>query len=270
MKHGDVFLTPGEAYARLGIYAGDDGLTADIDPEFYKDTASNLGLKLTVDVVKRGEPGVSFLARYYSPKVWYGEPDSCCDIQRQLAKFHVTVKLPSDVTPTDKLLEKSRSYYLSDANTPVLGPFVSKVVQLHGKLPEVTVKTSLLRSWMVDTLGHGEADEQYPNAYGEWMVDLLNKQLPMFDHEVFNRWLGTVNTIEKCLLPPTCNPPPPLKESDAKTYVNDDVVIPQPATPSGRVNNKTKNNGLQDKSTSKINWKPRKAPRQKEAPKRSH
>jgi hypothetical protein len=260
MKHGDHYLTPQEAFTRLGIYGGDDGLTPDVDPKTYEETASNLGLKLKAQSVARGEDGVNFLARYYSPDVWYGVEDSCCDIQRQLAKFHTTVALPGNVTPLDKLKEKSRSFYLSDRNTPVLGELVSKVVALHGKLPEVTLKTSLLRSWMVDTLGHGEESLQYPNEFGYWMVDLLEKQLPHFDMQLFTQWLGDVKTIEQCLKPPLCHLPPDFKATDVKTYVNDDVVAPkQPAEPSGRLIK----NGVKNNSTKKSKYRPRATPRSK-------
>jgi hypothetical protein len=71
------YLTPTEAWARLGIYGGDDGLTANLDPKCHTAAAKKMGQVLTVDVKKRGEVYVSFLARIYSPFVWTGSPSSC-------------------------------------------------------------------------------------------------------------------------------------------------------------------------------------------------
>lgn len=111
-------LSPQEAYSRLGVYGGDDGLVADIPPEGMKSAARLIGQELTVETVKHGDLGIKFLSRYYGPHVWFGNLDSVCDVPRMIAKFHTCVALPPKVTPERKLSEKLRALSLTDWNTP--------------------------------------------------------------------------------------------------------------------------------------------------------
>ena len=92
-------------WERLGLYGGDDGLTPDVTPEHCSLAAKEIGQDLTTEPVNRGELGIKFLARHYSPYVWNGDANSMCDVKRQLDKFHITVNLGT-VSPTTRLLEK--------------------------------------------------------------------------------------------------------------------------------------------------------------------
>lgn len=216
-KMDGEWVKPSVAWSKLGLYAGDDGLTADIDPKVYMRTATNFGLRLEADVVKRGERGLNFLSRYYTSEVWYGCTASCCDIRRQLSKFHVTVKLQG-VTPEAKLLEKSRAFYLTDKNTPVLGEVVSKVVELNGGLPSISKHSQLVRFWSEE-----EPDNQYPNPPHEEYEALLVDQLPFLDREVLNSWLQKARTLSDIIKAPLlCEPEKPATKSEA--VLEGDVV----------------------------------------------
>nr|UQB76073.1 RNA-dependent RNA polymerase [Flumine noda-like virus 38] len=193
-----LFIQPEEAYLRLGIYGGDDGLTADVVPSVYRKAASLIGQDLTVEMVKRGDLGIKFLARIYSPDVWFGDNNSCCDIPRQLSKLHVTVSLPSNVTPTMKLLEKIRAYSLSDENTPVIGEYCRAVLRVHGAEILADVKTEKMRSW----LARYDKTSQYINNPSEWMVGYLDTTMPEFDYKKFQTWVAGANSFEKLLAPP--------------------------------------------------------------------
>lgn len=186
-------LPPKHAYGLLGLYGGDDGLTRDVDSEVYVKVCARWGHKLTPEVFVKGAPGVNFLARIYSPNVWFGAPDSMADVARALSKFHVTVALPANVSPLMKLYEKARCYVLTDAETPVLGEYCVAVVracEANGCRPS---DDEMLRSatWNYTTLS--DEGKHYPNGGGDhWKVDVLNKQLPGLNLDVFYEALDSL------------------------------------------------------------------------------
>jgi len=196
-----------------GIYGGDDGLTADADPKVYVTTVAAFGQVLTPEIFLRGCAGVNFLARYYSPNVWFGDNNSMCDLRRQLSKFHVTVALPPNITAMDKLIEKSRAFALSDRNTPVIGDYVSLVVGMTAGtlLPSNPELNSIGPYLNKRSLSH----EQYSNAYGCWMMDHVNLYCEDLDLSVFYAWIEDARTkpVDNLLRPPLLGKPegqPPL------------------------------------------------------------
>jgi hypothetical protein len=195
-------ITPDEAYDKLGIYGGDDGLTADIDLHMYHRAAMMLGQELTTEPITRGKFGVKFLARMYSPYVWDGDTTSTCDLMRQLSKLHVTVKLSSDVTPKDKFIEKARALLLSDRNTPIVGELCQKAEVLEfGSADERFVaeeKTAPMRGWCSM---YGQ-EEQYPNKHHSWMLAYVSTHLPLFNYTRFKQWLSDIKTWDELLSPP--------------------------------------------------------------------
>jgi len=207
------YMDKAEAWCALGLYGGDDGLTPDQDRKAAEKAALMMGQVMTVERTKKGEPGVAFLARHYGPDVWWGDSNSCCDIRRQLAKFHVTTRLCSNVTPLTKLREKAFAFSLTDANTPVIGWFVSRAMEL---MP-------MNRSQYRNLLGIWNSDiarqQHYPNVYADWMVDLMEKQIPDFDTSGFFHWVQ-YSTLEQLLdcpafaLRPPPNPQPGLVAVD--------------------------------------------------------
>lgn len=217
-----VYLDPVEAYARLGIYGGDDGLTADIEPPIYRRAAASVGQDLTIEPVLSGESGVKFLARIYSPNVWYGDINSCCDIPRTLAKLHVTVRLAVNVSPAEKLVEKARCLALSDLNTPVVGDFAAAVMRVHIVPIEPNEKTIQMRTW----LSRFDAESQYPNDDPAWMLEYFYKVMPDFDYKKFLAWIETADTYAKLLSPPMFMPQP-IAESKEQVAVDGDIIIPQ-------------------------------------------
>jgi len=218
-RENGLFLTPHEAFSRLGIYGGDDGLTADVEPETYTKAARWIGQKLTIEPVQRGCPGVKFLARIYSPDVWYGDDNSCCDLPRQVAKLHVCVRMNPNVTATMKLLEKVRSFSLSDLETPIIGDFCRQVLRVHGSEIQLDERTAPMRTW----LSHFTRENQYPNRPAEWMYAYASESLPEFEYKRFQTWCLNTNTICGLLEPPTFMVAPPAK-SETPVVVDGDVI----------------------------------------------
>jgi len=220
-RHTDcygMYYDKEEAWRSLGIYGGDDGLSANLVRKYAVTSAASVGQKLELERVTRGNAGVSFLARHYGPGVWWGDANSCCDIKRQISKFHLTVHLPPNITREDKLCDKAFSFYLSDASTPILGEFVVKVLSLFDFDP--SEYRNLADRWIVSR----DASEQYPNAYDEWMDDLATKQLPEFDRNQFSEWVKSADR-DSIFRPPESAPRPQPEPKHGIVVVDNDVVI---------------------------------------------
>lgn len=196
--------TPDQAYARLGIYGGDDGLSADIDPALFMESAKEMGFKLTIEVLRRGEPGVHFLARFYTPDVWYGDSNSCCDLLRQLSKFH-TCSVSSDLDPSRKLVEKGFSYYLTDKNTPIIGEFSRRVKHFMDMLKITIDPTVLTTDKTYSSLA--TEDEQYPNEWHPWFEVHALSVVPGYDPIRFCDWLLDTRSLGELLHPPCLSDP---------------------------------------------------------------
>jgi len=212
-----AFNTPTKSWNMLGIYGGDDGLSAGLDMKVAELSARAVGQKLELVRVHRGEIGVSFLARRYGPDVWFGDLNSCCDIARQISKFHVTVHLPGNITQADKLREKAFAFSLTDSNTPVIGPFVRKVLKSY-PLHASDFK-NLLGIWRVEL----SVANQYPNQFSDWMLDSLMSQVPDFDHKLFTTWISSTSG-EGLMHPPTFATPPAPQPKPGLVIIDGDLV----------------------------------------------
>jgi hypothetical protein len=200
-----------EAWQALGIYGGDDGLTPNVDSEVYTRVAKEIGQVLEAEVVSRGGSGVSFLARYYSPEVWHGGMDSMCDVLRQVSKLHATSSLPSCVTPVQKLAEKLWAYHYTDINTPVIGEFASAFISAFPAFLPKKLGQGNLRG-VAYSHALCEESQQYPNAAGDWMTDIVRGQMPTFDFKRFRSWL---EDLRKCKDPAVALHPPLCMEVGA-------------------------------------------------------
>lgn len=246
-------LEPSAAWDKLGIYGGDDGFDTDVTPKIAARAAALVGQKLELEVVKLGEPGVAFLARRYGPDVWYGDNNSCCDIRRQLSKFHLTVNLPGKVTPQQKLQEKAFSFALTDKNTPIIGEFVSKVTQLF-PLKAKDYK-NVLGTWGVEM----DASKQYPNRSEEWMDDIARSELQDFDVDRFRAWLEQCDSRTIFCPPRFAESVPPNPKSGVVTVDGD--VIDDGNT--GRTGTATPND--QDKPDGKTHFRARKPKKERDS-----
>lgn len=224
------YTPPAEAWVQLGVYGGDDGLTANLTPKTYVRAASRLGLTLTLDPVQRGETGVMFLSRKYGPLVWHGDPTSMCDLPRALTKFHLCVAMPRNVSNITKLIEKAYAYYLSDKHTPILGDFVTAVVSRLG--PNYIFR-NVHNIWNAQT----PASDHYPNGYiqddgttsrPDWMNGCL---IPGYRTDLLSEWLdnapsGGPDSLVYFLSPPTnlCEPVAPVVSEPV--VLDGDLVIP--------------------------------------------
>jgi hypothetical protein len=233
-------------------------LTADLDCKIYVSSAAMIGQELQAEAVHRGKLGVKFLARWYSPHVWFGFKDSCCDIVRQLSKLHVSIALPPHVTAIQKMAEKARSYVLSDRATPIIGPFCHKFLELsHLTLAEDDTK--LMRSWNA----RYDSEAQYPNDHDQWMFEYLQTVLPEFEYKKFSAWLLDCKCPEDMLRAPLfMEPKAPAVPGrpvvvDGEVLPADAPIRPDPPRPKPAVRMQDrKDDGKQqrDAKTGKFDW----------------
>jgi len=189
------FRTPQEAWATLGIYGGDDGVAKGDENDLVSlaKASAKCGHVLTGEVVHRGKPGVSFLARIYGPGVWTGDPSSMADIIRTASKLHLSKTLPTDVTPVMKLVEKIRPLLHSDMNTPLLGDLAHAVNRLIEIAP-VSEADSRIVSW------NGRFETGYPNDNdGGWMEEIAEQAFLNYNIDGFRSWIENVTNIDELM-----------------------------------------------------------------------
>jgi hypothetical protein len=192
--------------ANVGIFGGDDGLSVGLTAAELDKAALMLGLKMKSVLIRREKP-VSFLARLYTPDVWDGNPNSCCDIKRQISKLHLCTQ-HSSLKPTEVLLAKTMALYLSDRNTPILGQIAEKAMLVHfghkftrDDIEQLYLKTQTdLLPWHMRT----SIESQYPNQPNETYHDIIHRDLPEFDLGILQEFLGSVNHLDQMLHMPMC------------------------------------------------------------------
>jgi hypothetical protein len=218
------FYDKHEAWEMLGLYGGDDGGTPDLDPKMAEKAAAAMAQKLEIVIVPKWEPGVQFLARHYGPGVWSGDANSCCDVRRQLSKFHVTTHL-NKVTEVGKLLEKCFAFSLCDSETPVIGEFVKSVlIQYVIETGSHYQYINALNIWNSDI----EKRSHYPNAYAEWMDELIDRQFEgQLDRGALGTWLGLRPSLDGYRNPPCLFSPPPGERKPDGVLVTDGEIVPE-------------------------------------------
>ena len=185
------------------VFGGDDGLICDMTQDQFEIGSALVGFVPTCDVIPRGEPGVTFLSRYFGPEVWEGDANTCCDISRQMSKFHTSSKTQAQLHPAEKLIEKCMSYKQTDGNTPLIGPLSTAVVNSAKVLRYADIRRVTLHDQMklwngstrlALTEGGGINEDgvdygEYENEEAGWMYDLLLAQEQTVDLELFDKWL---------------------------------------------------------------------------------
>lgn len=219
------FMSPERAWATLetvGLFGGDDSIIGDFQISSYSRAASSVGHVATGEFVQRGERGVNFLARYYSPGVWCGATDSMCDIKRALWKFHTCANLPDTVKPEQKLVEKAISVEATDGQTPIFCDLVDAVRRVRGRVKPSEGDTS----WWYSE----DKTSRYPNTKDDWMDDEVALALPELDTGSLSAYLQSATSLKQLLNIPVfmaslLEPPAPAVD----VVVNGEVVLAKDA-----------------------------------------
>jgi hypothetical protein len=215
--------TPDEAWAKLGIYGGDDSLEGEVDPEELRKAAEMFGQDYKIKIISRGEIGVEFLNRQFGPNVWNGEPDSLANPSRLLAKLWVgPAVLPH---PLERFAERCSGYYRMDRNSPIIGEIVRIAHRLLGERTE-----GVLMPWA----GRIEIDSNWPNEDSGWFIDVFNVSIPDFDFDRFRDWISLIEVVAEddkqvaasmLLQAPLCTSTDKPHPEPSTTCVLDDQIV---------------------------------------------
>jgi len=99
-----------------------------------------------------------------------------------------------------KLVEKARSFVLTDGNTPVFGLFCKTILDKFG---DTEGRVEAIRTWW----SRYEKEDQFPNQdTNNWMWEEVALSFPGFDALRFQRWIqdGAVSDSWDPLSPPCC------------------------------------------------------------------
>lgn len=204
-------LTPSEAWAALGLYGGDDGFTADLDAEIFQKVARDFGMSMECVFIRRGEMGVNFLGRYYSPEVFTGDTNSMIDFARMIVKLHLTTDLQAVLHHKrwQKLAEKLTSLHCTDAETPVIRDLLAAATRTG--------------RWSCPTaVGAFVVNTRAP--WMELVVDNACDKLNL-DRAGLTAWLGIVNTVTQLLECPGFGEAETVLPKTA-VIMNGDIVLP--------------------------------------------
>lgn len=232
-----------KAWASLGGYGGDDGITGSLPTACWTWACEALGIDIELDRVHRTQGRVSFLSRIYSPDVWTGSLNSVCDVPRILSKLHTTPVLPDPLSGAGKLLCKIVGLAMTDIETPIIGEICKVVMRLADKerdaIKEVRLKTGveilskaqmyelgpLVRHGYISWWAQYNSQVQYPNEYEPWMDDYIREV--GIDVVRFRDWVGGLHTLDEFMTTvPLIVEPKPVNPPPAPVVVQGEVYYP--------------------------------------------
>lgn len=119
-------LNSTEAYSKLGLYFGDDGLSPDLDLVVQQRCCARHGYLIKSDVIKPGMP-LTFLGRLFTNP--FGSSESMADVGRQLRKLHLS-DCPLSVSTDLILARRALAYLITDPQTPILSEWSRAILRL--------------------------------------------------------------------------------------------------------------------------------------------
>lgn len=202
-------MTPRQAFDSLGLYGGDDGATLGLDPKFHEQAAHLVQMNLEIQVIKETKP-FPFLGRKFAWSTLTGSPNSCCDIDRQVAKLHLSHQ-NGVLDPKQKLREKCEDLLRTDPNTPILGPYAEKVVK--NIAPPKKPSKGTPESWWATF----ESDVQFTNKRDDWMYSTTKLDVASVEAAIAK------STIDNLLTRPILVPAE-IKKPPYDTIINGELV----------------------------------------------
>ena len=176
-----------QAYARLGCYSGDDGITKDLSADGCAKAANTLGFLVKTEIVDRNVP---YLGRIYQDPM-SGSPISMSDPKRTLIRLSTTQQDISEVTPEEVRVGKAICLQVTDKNSDFFGPWAAKVLRDTPRGTHTALVAKMLNSpgrhsfHAINGLKEGVA---FTTADG-WGEEIFEQQMPGFDWALFKDWL---------------------------------------------------------------------------------
>nr|QKE55019.1 MAG: hypothetical protein [Picornaviridae sp.] len=130
------------AWANLGLYGGDDGLSYDVSEEMYNRVSKNLGLRLTAVVRSTVEP-TPFLGRIFPSPTTVA--CSLADLPRQLPRLSITTN--KQLSIEDVLINKMRGMHVTDSRTPIIRAWIRLVQRSFPNHEQYKSREELQNYW---------------------------------------------------------------------------------------------------------------------------
>jgi len=181
--------TAQEAWDALGVYSGDDGITADLPPEACDQSAEALGF-LVKPIMKTQY--ISFLGRNYFDPIG-GSLSSIQSPLRTLSRLHTTLLDIDEFTAEETMLMKAICLQVTDKDSDFFGDWSKKVLQDADAVQRASLEAKVLKYpglhpyFAVRAL---KTDSTYVNTRGDYL-QLFEDEMPGFDWSAFNAWLET-------------------------------------------------------------------------------
>lgn len=152
--------SPIGAWAKLGLYGGDDGITRDISPKKFTHVATLMGHVLKSEVINPNN-AVGFLGRIYLDP-WTSNR-SISDPLRHIRKLHI-VTAPVNVPLEVALYRKAEGYLVTDPTTPILREWAEAIMRFYPDVNDAKYDSYMgdhTSWWAYQVLNSGEVFPTY-------------------------------------------------------------------------------------------------------------
>ena len=182
---------PDGAWSKLGIYSGDDGITADLPPASCDQAAELLGF-----LVKSASSNkyIPFLGRTYFDPIG-GSTSSIQSPLRTISKLHTTLLNTQEFSAEEAVIMKAICLQVTDKNSDFFGPWSKKVLEDADKkqanyvqsLGAKILKYPGLHPYFAITALKSQTT--FHNCPGDF-EELFETEMPGFDWSKFKEWLS--------------------------------------------------------------------------------
>lgn len=185
-------LIPPEAWEGLGIYSGDDGVTAELPPAFCNQAAELLGFLVKSSINHKYVP---FLGRHYFDP-FSGHISSIQSPLRTLSKLHTTLLNIEEFTAEETMIMKAICLQVTDKDSDFFGAWSEKILKDAQKKQADSVQTleakilkypGLHPYFAINAL---KSHSTFKNCPGDF-EELFEEEMPGFDWCKFNTWLDS-------------------------------------------------------------------------------
>jgi hypothetical protein len=210
----------------LDIVGGDDNFCVDIPSECFAQAASELGQEFVVKHIPKGQ-SFTFLSRTFVGDTWHGSLASHCDIRRIMSKFHLTTKIV-DVTPKEKLIEKTFALYLTDRNTPIVKELVETTARILRTTGESLEHNPLIKNLNLGWWTQYNLEDQFDNQVNQLNIDCIPEH---FNYDSYKEYMKSATTIEDILKIPNFDTYEHKPVPNIVTEDQDDSKLALPSEP---------------------------------------
>jgi hypothetical protein len=178
------------AWSKLGIYSGDDGITADLPPASCDRAAEALGFLVKSSTSTKYIP---FLGRHYFDPIG-GSNSSIQSPLRTASKLHTTLLNIEEFDAEETVIMKAICLQVTDKNSDFFGPWSKKILEDAEKnqansiqnLGAKILKYPGLHPYFAITAL--KSNSTFHNNPGDF-EELFELEMPGFDWSKFNAWL---------------------------------------------------------------------------------